>query len=66
MSRKIIEIIVTPKGEATIQTKGYAGSDCQQASKFLVDALGIVITERTTSEFYETAVSDQQVTQQPQ
>ena len=34
MSR-VIEVIVSPQGETTVQTKGYAGSECQQASKFL-------------------------------
>src|SRR5262245_32480727 len=37
MSR-IIEIVVSPKGEATVRTKGYAGGDCLQASKWLENA----------------------------
>ena len=37
---KIIEIIVSPKGETTIQTKGYAGGTCREASKFIEQALG--------------------------
>src|SRR5208282_3195895 len=32
---RLIEVIVSPQGEATVQTKGYAGADCLQASKFL-------------------------------
>ena len=51
---RIIEVVVSPKGETTIQTKGYAGSDCLKASKFLEQALGIPVNERKTSEFYET------------
>ena len=35
---KVIEVVVTPTGETTMQTKGYAGSDCQQASKWLEKA----------------------------
>jgi hypothetical protein len=27
---KIIEIIVSPKGEARVETKGFAGNECQQ------------------------------------
>ena len=34
MSR-VIEVIVSPTGETSIQTKGYQGGDCLQASKFL-------------------------------
>ena len=32
---RIIEVTVSPQGETTVQTKGYAGADCLQASKFL-------------------------------
>jgi len=63
MSQKIIEIIVSPQGEATMQTKGYAGNDCLQASKFLEEALGTVVAEQKTAEFHETAATEQQVTQ---
>ena len=37
MSR-IIEVTVSPKGETSIQTTGYQGGDCLQASKFLEKA----------------------------
>jgi len=50
---RIIEVIVSPQGETTVQTKGYAGSDCVQASKFLEQALGIATADRQTAEFYE-------------
>ena len=58
MSR-IIEVIVSPTGETTIQTKGYAGGDCLQASKFLEDALGVVASEQRTAEFFETTTAEQ-------
>ena len=35
---RIIEVTVSPKGEVTIETKGYAGAGCLQASKFLEQA----------------------------
>ena len=60
---RIIEIIVTPKGETTLQTKGYTGSDCIQASKFLEQALGVGVREQHTSEFFESATVEQQVKQ---
>ena len=44
MSR-IIEMTVSPKGETSIQTKGIAGSDCLQASKWLEQALGITTSD---------------------
>ena len=63
MMARTIEVIVSPTGETTIQTKGYAGSDCQQASRWLEQALGISTADRKTPEFYQTAQEQQQVQQ---
>jgi hypothetical protein len=60
---KIIEVTVSPKGETSVQTKGYAGSDCLQASKFLEQALGVVAKDVKTGEFYATTQTDQHVEQ---
>ena len=61
--QRIIEIIVSPTGETTIQTKGYAGGDCLQASRWLEQALGVPTSEHKTAEFYQTSQSQQQVQQ---
>ena len=58
MSR-VIEVTVSPTGETTVQTKGYAGGECLQASKFLEDALGVTAGERKTAEFYQPAGTEQ-------
>jgi hypothetical protein len=63
MSR-IIEVTVSPTGETKIQTRGYAGSDCLQASKFLEDALGVTTSVSNTSEYYEVANDEQHVQQE--
>lgn len=60
---RLIEVIVSPQGEATVQTKGYVGSDCLQASKFLEQALGVAANDQKTTEFYQTDTTQQQVTQ---
>ena len=60
---RIIEVTVSPKGETTIQTKGYAGSDCLQASKFLEQALGVAASDSKTSEYYQTTSTEQQIQQ---
>ena len=52
MSR-VIEVMVSPTGEATVQTRGYAGADCLRASQFLEQALGLTTNERKTAEFYQ-------------
>jgi hypothetical protein len=60
---RIIEVTVTPKGETTVQTRGYAGADCLQASKFLERALGDVASDRRTSEFFTSQAAEQRVQQ---
>jgi hypothetical protein len=60
---RTIEVIVSPKGETKLQTKGFAGGDCLQASKFLEEALGIPLSESKTAEYYEAANNEQHVQQ---
>jgi Protein of unknown function (DUF2997) len=60
---RIIEVVVSPTGETTVQTKGYAGADCLQASKFLEQALGVPTADRKTAEYHQTAPAQQQVRQ---
>jgi hypothetical protein len=60
---RVIEVIVSPTGEVTVQTKGYAGSDCVQASKFLEQALGVKTADHKTAEYYQTQTAQQQVQQ---
>ena len=60
---RIIEVVVSPTGETTVQTKGYAGADCIQASRFLENALGIVAGDRKTAEYHQTETAQQQVQQ---
>ena len=50
---KIIEITASPKGETTVQTKGFIGSSCQEASKLIEQALGTKTAEQMTPEFYQ-------------
>jgi len=59
----MIEVTVSPKGDVSIQTKGYVGADCQAASRFLEQALGDSTTEQKTTEFYAQAATEQ-LTQQ--
>ena len=55
-----IEITITTKGETSVQTRGFAGSSCRDASKFIEQALGQRTSETLTAEFNQTAVVDQQ------
>jgi hypothetical protein len=60
---RIIEVIVSPKGETTVQTKGYSGGECLLASKWLEQALGTVLADRKTTEFYQTTPTEQHLQQ---
>jgi hypothetical protein len=57
---RVIEVTISPTGETTVQTKGYVGGSCLQASKFLEEALGTVTGERKTNEFFEQIAVEQQ------
>ena len=48
-----IEIIVAPNGQSQVQTKGFTGSSCRQASGFIEQALGQQTSEQLTAEFYQ-------------
>ena len=50
---KVIEITISPKGESTVQTRGFAGSDCREASRFVEQALGQRTAETLTAEFHQ-------------
>lgn len=47
-----IEVFILPNGKSKVQTKGFSGSDCKQASKFLEAALGQVSSDRLTDEYF--------------
>ena len=49
---KTITIIVAPDGKTKIETNGYTGSSCREASRFLEDALGVGTVERLKSEYF--------------
>lgn len=61
---KTIEIVVFPQGETKIETKGFAGAECQEASKYIEQALGRRAQEKLTAEFHTSVASQQNRTQQ--
>lgn len=54
-----IEIVVTPTGQTQVQTKGFTGSECRQASQFIEQALGQRTSEQLTAEFHQQANQSQ-------
>ena len=49
---KTITILVTPGGQTKIETHGFSGSACQDATKFLEQTLGQKKSEQLTSEYH--------------
>ena len=60
---KIIQIIVQPDGQSRVETKGFAGSACRDASRFIEEALGKTTGEQLTGEFYQTYAAQQNAQQ---
>ena len=52
MTTQTIELIISSTGETKIETKGFTGSSCQGASRFIEEALGQRGVEQLTAEFY--------------
>ena len=57
---KTIEIVVSPTGETQVETKGFSGSECRDASRFIEEALGKCTGENLTGEFYAETSERQQ------
>ncbi|MCA9095280.1 MAG: DUF2997 domain-containing protein [Planctomycetaceae bacterium] len=55
-----IQIDVSPTGESQLQTSGFTGITCQEASRFLEQALGQKISETFTSEYFQATTQQQQ------
>lgn len=51
--KKVIEITVSPTGETKVETKGFSGGECRDASKFVEQALGQRTAEQMTGEFFQ-------------
>jgi hypothetical protein len=62
---RTIEIVVLPDGRTRVETRGFRGSACRDASRFLEEALGRRTGEMVTAEFHESATGHQQLRQQP-
>jgi hypothetical protein len=61
---KTIVVVVSPDGRTRVQTHGFQGSACRQASRFLEQALGQRESEQLTAEFHVTAAQSNQRAQE--
>ncbi|MCA1685840.1 MAG: DUF2997 domain-containing protein [Planctomycetia bacterium] len=60
---KTIEITVSPKGETKVETRGFTGGECRDASRFVEQALGTRTAEALTAEFYQRQQAGQELRQ---
>jgi hypothetical protein len=49
---KWIEITVSPTGATRLQTQGFRGTECRSASAPYEKALGVLLADIPTAEFY--------------
>ena len=57
---KTVEIIINTSGQLTINAAGFSGSDCEQATAFLEQALGKLTAKQRKPEFYQRNQRNQQ------
>ncbi len=57
---KTIEIIITPTGEIEIDAVGFKGPDCEKATKFLEEALGVVGQKIKKPEYHQRSTTRSQ------
>ena len=60
---KTIEIIISPTGQSRVETKGFTGAECREASRFIEQAIGQQTNEILKAEFHQAAAAQQQVQQ---
>jgi hypothetical protein len=58
---KTIEITVDNKGAVIVETKGFIGPSCKDASRFLELALGEKVADQPTAELYQSQAAEQQL-----
>ena len=61
---KTIQVIVAHDGSSRVETVGFTGTQCRQASEFLEQALGVKQTEKLTEDYYRSEVSEKQQARQ--
>jgi hypothetical protein len=52
---RTIEVIISPTGETRIETRGFSGPSCRDASRFIEEALGERTAEQITADFHQAA-----------
>lgn len=48
-----IEIIISPSGDIKIDAIGFKGADCEKATRYLEEALGLPVQRTRKPEFHQ-------------
>ena len=51
--KRSIEVTVSPIGDITIDAAGFKGADCEKATRFLEEALGVVGPRQKKPEYHQ-------------
>jgi hypothetical protein len=60
---KTIEITISPTGQTKVETRGFTGAECREASRFIEQALGSRTAETLTAEFHQGQQTAQELRQ---
>ncbi len=51
--KRTIEVTVSPQGDILIDAVGFKGADCEKATHFLEEALGVVGPKQKKPEYHQ-------------
>jgi hypothetical protein len=55
----VVDRFTKPDGKSRVETKGFVGSECREASRFVEQALGNHVNELLKPEFHQQVTSDE-------
>ena len=55
-----IEVLISPTGEVVIEAFGFKGADCEQATRFLEEALGVLTNKSRKPEYHQASTQGAQ------
>ncbi len=51
--KRAIEVTVSPNGDILIDAIGFKGADCEKATRFLEEALGVIAQKQKKPEYQQ-------------
>jgi len=60
--KRTIEVVIGPAGELKIETMGFTGADCEKATAYLEQALGLSKARQKKPEYHQCQHGKHQLT----